>query len=82
MTLLSQYLKNLRAMRGKVYIMMANTATVFTIIAIPNQPVSSPLNNPAMTASTSSVRVSVIAVAPTAMVTLRSCERPNFMIVG
>ena len=49
----------------------------FTTSQIQNNPPVSPLNSPPITASTSSVSVSVTAVPPTAILTLRWRDMPK-----
>mgnify|MGYP007055308755 CR=1 FL=1 len=56
--------------------MMKNTTAIFRNSMIQKLLVISPLNIPPTMASTSSVSVSVMAVAPTAIVTLRWLDRP------
>ena len=58
-------------MRGKMKKMTKNTAAILAKSRSQNPPVMFPLNMPPTMASTSSVSVSVMAVAPTAIVTLR-----------
>ena len=75
-TLSSWRRKKKRAMRGKKKNITKNTTDIFAKSRNQKPPVMLPLNSPPTTASTSSVSVSVMAVAPTAMVTLRWCDRP------
>ena len=62
--------------------MAKKTAATFRKSMSQNSPVMSPLKYPPTMASTKSVSVSVMAVAPTAMVTLRWLERPYLNIMG
>ena len=75
-TLSSYRRKNHRPMRGNNCMMSTPSTTTFTTSHSQNRPPPSPLNRPLMTASTSRVSVSVTAVPPTAMLTLRWREMP------
>ena len=75
-------LKNQRATRGKVNTMNEPSATTLIISQIKNKSLVSPLYIPPITAKTNRVSVSVTAVPPTAMLTLRCSEAPYLSTMG
>lgn len=80
---LSSYLrKNQRPIRGKKYMINPPRKTTLTTSHTQNSPPDSPLNIPPTTARTSNVSVSVTAVPPTAILTLRCRDTPYRITMG
>ena len=74
--------KNQRPIRGKNQMMNPPRKMTFTISHSQKKPPVSPLNSPPITANTSKVSVSVTAVPPTAILTLRWCDIPKRVTIG
>ena len=74
--------KNQRPTRGKTQMINVPRKMTFITSQIQNSPPVSPLNSPPTTARINSVSVSVTAVPPTAILTLRWRDTPKRVTMG